>query len=419
MIDGVALGKLRRARKLTQQALAERAGCSVDTIRRLEQGQRNSAQLTTLDAIAAALQAPTAAILRSPPQGGGGQIRTAAIGTAQGVIEVQRRDLLNLITTSGAAMMLHHVAGDVADADPARLTQIGALQQAGRDLWKDFLTTQPKAAVWPDVHRHIRRLTAAAQRPQPENLATSIYTMLADAYQLAGEIMFDLTRPGDAEQCYALAASAAREAKAFDLWACALIRHAYVGMYEQRSRDVVPMLELAVRLARHGDPGLSTRHWAAAVLAQARAHTGDQLGCERALELAEHVTDLNGSHNLGWLRFDGSRLTEDRAACYVAQQRADLAEPILLQMLAQSQTVRRRGLTQIDLATVGTITKDPLTVVTYGFAALEHARTADSGVLIGKLHNLRPRLSHLRKDRYVRHLDTEIAALAPARAVPS
>jgi hypothetical protein len=332
-------------------------------------------------------------------------------------VDVQRRDLLNVITTSAAAMMLHRVTDKAPDDDQDRLTQLDAMEQTGQNLWQDFLVAQPKATAWPAVHRQIQRLTAAAQRAQPEDSVRRIYAMLADVYQLAGEIMFDRARPGDAEQCYALAASAAREAKAFDLWACALVRHAYVAMYEQRSRQVVPMLELAVRLARNGNRSLATQHWAAAVLAQARASTGDALGCERALELAEQVNHLSSPRFSGWLRFDGSRLAEDRAACYVAQQRTDLANPILVKLLEQPQTTRRRGLTQVELATIGTITKDPLTVVTYGLAAVEHARNADSGVLAGKLQSLRPRMAPLLKDRYVRHLDTEIAALMAGRAL--
>jgi len=49
------LYELRRRRGLTQQELADAAGVSVDIIRKLEQGQRSSALLTTLMAIAQAL----------------------------------------------------------------------------------------------------------------------------------------------------------------------------------------------------------------------------------------------------------------------------------------------------------------------------------------------------------------------------
>ena len=33
--------------------------------------------------------------------------------------------------------------------------------------------------------------------------------------------------------CYTLAATASNEADAFDLWACAITRHAFIEMHEQ------------------------------------------------------------------------------------------------------------------------------------------------------------------------------------------
>ncbi|MFF4799963.1 hypothetical protein ACFY1U_16365 [Streptomyces sp. NPDC001351] len=54
---------------------------------------------------------------------------------------------------------------------------------------------------------------------------------------------------------------------------------------------------------------------------------GNLSACERALHEAENVTDLNGPfHNGGWLRFDGSRLAEERGARYLRLGRLDLAD---------------------------------------------------------------------------------------------
>jgi transcriptional regulator with XRE-family HTH domain len=52
---GRQIAELRHASGLTQEQLAERARVSVDVIRRLEQGQRKTARIATLHAIAAAL----------------------------------------------------------------------------------------------------------------------------------------------------------------------------------------------------------------------------------------------------------------------------------------------------------------------------------------------------------------------------
>jgi len=153
-----------------------------------------------------------------------------------------------------------------------------------------------------------------------------------------------------------------------DLWACALTRHAYISVYEQRFGDAVPLL-------------------------------------------AERVRAFTRPGNGGWLRFDGSRLAEDRASCHVQQRRPDLAEPILLELLKKHQSGRRRGIALADLAAVSAQRPDVLRLVTYGAAAIDHTRQTGSGVVLRKLQNLRPELARFKQDPHVRNLDTEIAHL--------
>jgi hypothetical protein len=254
-------------------------------------------------------------------------------------------------------------------------------------------------------------LTDALRRPLSPTVRKRVCALHADVFQLAGEVLFDANRYADAGHCYTLAAAAAREAGAMDLWACALTRHAYISVYEQRFGDAVPLLALSADLARNGDSELATRNWVSAVLAQSLAGTGDHAACERALEQAERVRVFTRPGNGGWLRFDGSRLAEDRASCYVQQRRPDLAEPILLELLKKHQSGRRRGIALADLAAVSAQRPDVLRLVTYGAAALDHTRQTGSGVVLRKLQNLRPELARFKKDPHVRNLDTEIAHL--------
>lgn len=58
--------RTERIPKLTQRELAERAGVSVDVIQKLEQGRKASAKITTLSAVAAALDVDLTAILSKP-----------------------------------------------------------------------------------------------------------------------------------------------------------------------------------------------------------------------------------------------------------------------------------------------------------------------------------------------------------------
>ncbi|MFD4119146.1 helix-turn-helix domain-containing protein [Streptomyces niveus] len=66
MTIGDRIAELRLRRKLTQEELAERADISVDVIRKLEQGRRTSARLTTINALASALDTEPGYLLGQP-----------------------------------------------------------------------------------------------------------------------------------------------------------------------------------------------------------------------------------------------------------------------------------------------------------------------------------------------------------------
>ncbi|MFH8471440.1 helix-turn-helix domain-containing protein [Streptomyces sp. NPDC018000] len=63
---GDRMARLRRRRKLTQEGLAERAGVAVDVVRKLEQGVRSTARLTTLNSLARALDVETSVLVGQP-----------------------------------------------------------------------------------------------------------------------------------------------------------------------------------------------------------------------------------------------------------------------------------------------------------------------------------------------------------------
>jgi transcriptional regulator with XRE-family HTH domain len=60
---GAHLAQLRHQAGLTQQQLADRCGLSVDLVKKLEQGARTSARLTTVTALSQGLQVPASALL--------------------------------------------------------------------------------------------------------------------------------------------------------------------------------------------------------------------------------------------------------------------------------------------------------------------------------------------------------------------
>src|SRR3954453_2788477 len=70
MGDGLTIGervaRLRRQRHLTQPELSERSGVSVDLIRKLEQNQRRSTRIASLQALAGALDVQVSTLLAGP-----------------------------------------------------------------------------------------------------------------------------------------------------------------------------------------------------------------------------------------------------------------------------------------------------------------------------------------------------------------
>ena len=339
---------------------------------------------------------------------------------------MNRRDLLRLFSMTGALLALPADEPALAGVDQlAAAAHSGAVDTAvpaefarlNSHLWRAFALSPAKAQVLPLVRAQLHVLIDALRRPQTPALRRRLCELTADLYQLAGEIFFDGDQYTNAAHCYALAATAAREAGACDLWACALTRHAFIAVCERRFAEAAPLLDLAATLARRGDPTLSTRHWIAAVQAETHAGLGDLDACHRALDMAAQVAHLDGPvHNGGWLRFDGSRLSEERGTCYVTLGRYDLAEAALTEALATDLTTRRKAGVLTDLAMIGVHRRDPDQIATYLHAALATARQTGSGVIARKLRALQPNLAPLLTDQQIQRLDAEITQLVGTRA---
>lgn len=318
--------------------------------------------------------------------------------------DVIRRDFLQLVTMAGAMVSMPTRAEATASA---------GFTSMGPHLWHVYSLASSKQSVYPLVRDQAAELSSALRGARGV-AHRRLCADAADLFQLAGEIMFDGNHYTDAAHCYTLAASAAREARNPDLWACALTRHAFIGLYgDQRYEETAPLLELARDVARQGDTQLATRHWVAAVQAEIFAAIGDFDACKRALDEAEEVHSLSGPvHNGGWLRFDGSRLAEERGTCFAKLRRPDLAENALNAALKDlPPTSRRRGAILADLALLGVQRRDVDQLVSYANEALNIARQRGSGWVGRKLYGLQMQLEPLKEDRRVRDLTGQISAL--------
>ncbi|MFJ7059629.1 helix-turn-helix transcriptional regulator [Streptomyces microflavus] len=329
--------------------------------------------------------------------------------------EMIRRAFLRILTVSGALTALpadeaEALAEGVPGGVPADFARMDS------HLWQVYQLSRSKRAVYPVVRDQLATLNEAlaGHRGSPRPLLNAA----ADLFQLAGEVAFDANRYADASASYALAASVSKDAQAYDLWACALVRHAYVDMSERRYRYAAQMLGAAERLAGRGDRNLSTRQWVASVQAEAYAALGDLDACEHAMERAEAVRDLSAdSVDGGWLRFDGARLAEERGSRYVQLGRLDLAEEALERALAQTalapgQSYRRRGAVLTDMAAIRAKRRDADQVVAYGKEAISLARASGSGYVARRLQGLCDEFGPLRRDHRLAELGAEIATLS-------
>ncbi|MEU9776627.1 helix-turn-helix transcriptional regulator [Streptomyces sp. NPDC047968] len=416
----MGLGERRKTLGYSQEKLAQLLGVDRTTVGRWESGriepqppQRRglaSALEVTLIELDALLPQPRAASQEATGQ------QSSDYPGAGDPDDMIRREFLRILTVSGALTTLPL---DEAEAltDGVRRGAPSDFARMNSHLWQVYQLARSKGSVYPIVRDQLTTLNEALAADTRGNSRPLLYAA-ADLFQLAGEVAFDANRYTDAAASYALAASVSKDAGAFDLWACALVRHAYVDMSEQRYRQATQLLALAERLAGRGDSTLATRPWVAAVQAEACACLGDLGGCERALDQAEKVTELTeDGTNGGWLRFDGSRLSEERGARYVQLGRLDLAEETLkgaLQQteLASGQSYRRRGSVLTDLAAIGAKRRDPEQLVSYGREAVQLAQASASGYVARRLQALRSEFGPLAGDPRVAELGAEIATLS-------
>jgi len=331
----MGLAERRKVVGYSQEGLAHALGVDRTTVGRWESG-KTTPQPPLRPQLAEALQVDLAELdalvvqSQTSPQESAGPPTSDRRGWGS-IDDMIRREFLRVIAVTGALAALP--ADEVeALAEGVRRGASADFLRMNSHLWQVYQLASSKGSVYPIVREQLAALnTTLDGRSDVE--ARVLCSAAGDLFQLAGELAFDSNRYMDAAASYTLAASASKEAGSFDLWACALVRHAYVDMSERQYNEAVGILAAAERIARRGDSSLSTRHWVASVQAEAYAGLGDLTACERALDQAEKVIDLGGrAHNGGWLRFDGSRLAEERGARYVQLGRLDLAETALMSL---------------------------------------------------------------------------------------
>jgi transcriptional regulator with XRE-family HTH domain/tetratricopeptide (TPR) repeat protein len=423
----------RKALGYSQESLAEQMSVDRTTVARWERGQAEPQpyirpklarllQITPLELDSLLVAPRTDQSPQSTPRRVSTlvttlQLRPGPDTDVDELDDMNRRELLRLLSVTGTLVALPPIEAAPADDSTVHVAEVGDIEQyeaLNLHLWQVFSLSTSKRLVYPLVRQQLGLLTEALERSHSEATHQQLCVLAGDLFQLAGEICFDGNRYTDAAHCYTLAATASKEATAYDLWACALTRHAFIGMYERRFASVASTLSAACRIAAHGDSNLGTRYWVAAVQAEAYAGLGDFDACNRALDSAESVRALSGGiTRSGWLRFDGSRLAEERGTCYISLGKPELAEVALSEALDQGISLRRRGSVLSDLAMLGVQRRDVGQIVHYGGMAVELAKqTGSSGYIGRKLDGLQLELRPLLSDTRIANLNEQIVQLS-------
>lgn len=423
------LAARRKALGYTQENFAEQLGVDRTTVSRLERGETDPYPHLRRE-LRRALQI-TAAELETlltldpgnddRPPGTRQPVLAAAQDAVSGtdwtgaLDDMHRRELFRLLSIAGVVMVMP--AKDDHDPLASRVPEPGNMRQYGQinsHLWELFVMSRAKHLVYPLVHDQLSVLIGQLGRSHPAAVHRQLCVLLCDLFQLAGEIFFDGDRYTDAAHCYSLAASAGRESLSYDRWACALTRQAFVNMYDKQYLDAASVLSAAARVARNGDSQLSTRQWISAVQAQAYAQLGNRRACHQALDAADQVLGMKGQVSPGgWLRFDGSRLSEEHGTCYLTLGQAELAEAKLTEALSRTVSLRRRGSLLTDLALLGVQQRDRDRLLQNGEEAIDVAeQTESSGYVVRKLQVLRVQIEPMIADTEVAQLHDRIIQLA-------
>jgi len=426
------LAARRKALGYTQESFAEQLGVDRTTVGRLERGETDPyPHLRRELRRALRITASELDTLLSLDPGNDERppgTRQAALAAAQGAVpgtdwtgaldDMHRRELFRLLSLAGVVVVMPaaDAAGDPSAFRVPEPGNVGQYAQLNRHLWELFVMSRAKRLVYPLVHDQLRVVIDQLGRSHPASVHRQLCILLCDLFQLAGEIFFDGDRYTDAAHCYSLAASAGRESLSYDRWACALTRQAFVNMYDKQYLDAASVLSAATRVARNGDSQLSTRHWIAAVQAQAYAQLGDRRACHQALDAADQVLGMTGQVSPGgWLRFDGSRLSEEHGTCYLTLGQSELAEAKLTEGLSRTVSLRRRGSLLTDLALVGVQQQDRDQLLLYGGEAADVAEQTESSGYVGrKLRILQAQIEPQLADTKVAQLHDRITQLLHA-----
>ena len=371
---GDRLAQLRRNRGMTQEELAERAGVSVDVIRKLEQHRKDSIRLETLRKLAEGLQTDSASLLddseaaltaeRSRPAAV--PIATSVPEPVHGHGELDRRTLIGAVV--GAAVIVR-----IPEAKHVDPELIPYFKQQLEGHYRADMLLGPRALI-PTVTTQcdlIGQLVDSADRPTRQHMAkvaASFAAFAAWLYLDAGDTVMAL-RWHDVAQEFAHR-SHDREAVT-----CALVDRAMAYTDRGMGAAVVDLCEAALTADRHLSPELQV--FALQQQAHGASLLGDRHQADMLLDEAGRLVDRVDVEVWGTACQRTPHYVEvQRATCYGRLGLAAEADRVWQQIIPAAPATARRdiGVWTARQAVASATLRDPE-------RALELARHAATVVL--------------------------------------
>lgn len=237
---GEHLARIRRQSTLTQEQLAERAGVSVETIRKLEQGERQGARTATLNKLARALGVPTSALFGNAARAAADREPDARplslVGVRRALTPVAGLDGVPLeAATGGRPPTLADVRRAVADAN--------ATYHAN-----DYAVA---LAALPDLLGEARTLVDALDGDDQ----LRAHALASQAHQLAGRLLIQLRQVDLAHVALTAALDHARRSEDQVIGASAVAPMCWLLLRQGRFAEAE---RLAVTTADRIEPRMST-----------------------------------------------------------------------------------------------------------------------------------------------------------------
>ncbi|MGP4002587.1 helix-turn-helix domain-containing protein [Streptomyces sp. 8N706] len=231
---GDRLAAVRTRRGVTQEQLAERARLSVDTVRKLEQNQRRTARLATLNALARALDVETSVLVGQPT------VLEPANGAEPPSILALRRAVTPLADIPG----LGETDDDVPPPSIAQLRAAIRSTEAVRRRGEFTKITSLLPVLISDAR--------AAVRAHTEGDRAAAQAVLAEAYQIAATTLAGLGKEDAAFTAIEHSIAAARQSDDPHLETMAISCLSWIFTKQGRIDDAE---RVAVETAARIEPG--------------------------------------------------------------------------------------------------------------------------------------------------------------------